>query len=78
MAKVALVGYAPDQPPTNPGVLVECTNMVPSLKGMKGAPSTQNPSGISGALAAACQGAISLRKLDESVRVFACTFMFIY
>jgi hypothetical protein len=73
MAKVQLEGYAPDQPPTNPGVLVECTNMIPTIRGMKGAPSTQSPSGITGALAAACQGAASLRKLDESVRVVAGT-----
>jgi hypothetical protein len=76
--KLGLVGYAPDQPPTTPGVLVECTNMVPSLRGMKGAPSTQSPSGITGALAAACQGAASLRKLNESARVFAGTSSKLY
>ena len=73
MAKVQLKGYAPDLPATTEGVLVTCTNLVPSLKGMKGAPSEQSPSGISGALASACQGAASLRKLDESVRTFAGT-----
>jgi hypothetical protein len=71
--KIQLVGYAPDQHPTTPGVLVNCTSMIPTLRGMAGAPSTQNPSGISGALAGACQGAASLRKLDESVRTFAGT-----
>lgn len=71
--KIALVGYAPDQHPNKPGVLTVCTNMVPTLRGMAGAPSTQSPSGISGALAAAVQGAASLRKLDESVRTFAGT-----
>jgi hypothetical protein len=70
---VALAGYAPDKHPTTPGVLVVCTNMVPTIRGMAGAPSTQSPSGITGALAAACQGAASLRKLDESVRTFAGT-----
>ena len=71
--KLELVGYAPDLPPTTPGVIVTCTNMVPSIKGMKGAPSVQSPSGISGSLGASCQGAASLRKLDESVRTFAGT-----
>ena len=70
---VEISGYAPDRPQTIPGVLVECTNMVPTIRGMKGAPEVQSPSGISGALAATCQGAASLRKLDESVRVFAGT-----
>lgn len=71
--KVQLVGYAPDLAPTTPGVIVTCTNMVPSLRGMKAGPSLQNPSGLTGALAAACAGAASLRKLDESVRTFAGT-----
>jgi hypothetical protein len=70
---VQIQGYAPDLPQNTPGVLVDCTNMVPTIRGMKGAPNVQDPSGISGALAATCQGAVSLRKLDESVRVFAGT-----
>lgn len=78
MAKVNLIGYAPDLPSTTPGVLLTCTNMVPTLRGMKGAPNVQTPSGISGALAADCQGAQSLRKLDESVRVFAGTGTALY
>lgn len=71
--KIALVGYAPDQHPNTPGVLVDVTNMIPTLRGMGGGPASQSPSGITGALAAACQGAASLRKLDESVRTFAGT-----
>ena len=71
--KIPLVGYAPDKHPNEKGVLTVCTNMIPTLKGMAGAPSTQNPSGITGALSSACQGAMSLRKLDESVRTFAGT-----
>jgi hypothetical protein len=74
MPKVNLVGYAPDLPSTTPGVILTCTNMVPTIRGMKGAPSVQAPSGApSSALAATCQGAASLRKLDESVRLFAGT-----
>jgi hypothetical protein len=71
---VNLVGYAPDLPSTTPGVIITCTNMVPTLRGMKGAPNVQSPSGApTSALAATCQGAASLRKLDESVRLFAGT-----
>jgi len=75
---VQLVGYAPDLPPTTPGVLTECTNMIPTVRGMKGGPSLQEPSGITGALAAACQGGATVRKLDESVRVFAGTSTDLY
>jgi hypothetical protein len=73
-----LLGYGPDRPQTTPGVLVECTNMVPSMRGMKGGPSTQDPSGISGALTGACRGAATLRKLDDSVRVIAGTSTDLY
>jgi hypothetical protein len=76
--KVQLIGYAPDLPSTTPGVITTCTNMVPTMRGMEGAPSEQAPSGISGALAAACAGAASLRKLDESVRVIAGTATKLY
>jgi hypothetical protein len=68
---IQLVGYAPDLPETTPGVITTCTNMIPTVRGMKGAPSAQSPSSTPGALSAACQGAASLRKLDESVRLFA-------
>jgi hypothetical protein len=70
---IQLLGYAPDRHPNTPGVITTCTNMVPTLRGMKGAPNVQSPTGITGALAAAVQGAASLRKLDESVRTFAGT-----
>ena len=75
---VQVKGYAPDQASTTPGVMIECTNMIPTLRGMKGGPSAQNPSGISGALAAACQGGRALRKLDESVRVILGTATKLY
>jgi hypothetical protein len=76
--KLPVLGYAPDKHPNEKGVMTVCTNMVPTIRGMAGAPSTQSPSGISGALAAACQGAASLRKLDESVRTFAGTGTALY
>lgn len=65
------IGYAPDRDPTTPGVITDCVNLIPSRKGMIGAPSA-NSAGYS-ALAAACRGAYSALKLDASVRVFAGT-----
>lgn len=65
------IGYAPDVDPTTPGVIVDCTNLIPSRRGMKAAPSAA--SSEYAALAAACRGAASLRKLDATVRVFAGT-----
>lgn len=58
--------YSPDTDPTIPGTLTNVTSMVPSLKGYKGA-----PSGVTGALpalASQAQGALSLKKLDNSTR----------
>lgn len=63
------VGYAPDADPTQPGVIVDCTLMVPSVRGMKGAPSKSAT--LLPALASACTGAASLTGLDGSVRTFA-------
>jgi hypothetical protein len=65
------IGYAPDTDPTTPGVITDCTMLIPSRRGMKAAPSAA--ASEYAALAAACKGAASLRKLDASVRVFAGT-----
>lgn len=50
--------------------------MVPSLKGMKGAPSPQTTA--LPALAAACRGAAALRKLDNSTRMLAASATKLY
>jgi hypothetical protein len=68
---VPLIGYAPDMDSRIPGVLTNCAAMVPSTKGMKGAPSAQNLS--LPALAAACQGSAVVRKLDNTTRFYAGT-----
>lgn len=68
---IPLVGYAPDLDPTIPGVLTNCAALIPSMKGMKGAPEAQDVA--LAALDAACQGAAVLRKLDDSTRFFAGT-----
>jgi hypothetical protein len=68
---IPLIGYAPDLPSFTPGVITNCSAMVPTLKGMKGAPTPQNTTLT--ALSAACQGAMVLRKLDNSTRLIAGT-----
>jgi hypothetical protein len=66
---VPLFGYAPDLDPKTPGILTDCSALVPSVKGMKGAPTPQTR--LLPALAAACRGSALLRKLDNSTRLFA-------
>lgn len=62
-------GFAPDADPTLADILTNCSAVVPSLRGMKGAPSpaaTALP-----ALAATCTGSAVLAKLDGTTRFFA-------
>lgn len=70
------IGYAPDLNPATPGVLTDVSNMVPSAKGMKGAPSLVS-SGIA-ALSATAQGFAVVTKLDASRRIFAGTSAGLY
>lgn len=62
-------GYAPDADPTQPGVIVDCMMLVPSLRGMRGAPSAADST--MAALDSACTGAASITKLDGTTRTFA-------
>jgi hypothetical protein len=71
-----LLGYAPDLPSFTPGVLTNCSAFIPSLKGMKGAPSAQTTT--LPALDAACKGGMVLRKLDNSTRFIAGTSTALY
>lgn len=73
---IPLVGYAPDVDPTTPGILTNCANLIPTLKGMAGAASPQ--SSTIPALAAACVGAAVLEKLDSTRRFFAGTTTALY
>jgi hypothetical protein len=66
---VKLLGLAPDSDQTIPGVLTNCSGVVPSQKGMKGAPSPADTGMAS--LAATCQGAALLTKLDGTTRLLA-------
>jgi hypothetical protein len=73
---VTLLGYAPDADPTVIGVLTNCSGVVPSLRGMKGAPSPAiTPLA---ALARTCQGAAAVSKLDDTTRLFAGTAIKLY
>lgn len=68
MPLVPLLGFAPDVEQTTPGAMLECANMVPTLRGMAAAPSniaTDYP-----ASAEAVTGAALLAKLDATVRFF--------
>jgi hypothetical protein len=64
-----LIGYAPDIDPTIEGVITDCEAFIPTERGMQAAPSTQD-GGID-ALASACFGAASVRKLDNSFRLIS-------
>lgn len=72
-----LLGFAPDADPTTPGVLTDCTNLIPYEQGMKGAPTGSTPSGVP-ALAAKCAGAAVVTKLDDVRRIFAGTTTKLY
>ena len=74
--KAPIIGYAPDADPATPGVLTNCVSLVPTLKGMAGAPSAVS-AGLS-ALASACLGAASLLRLDATSSLFAGTSTKLY
>lgn len=67
-----LLGFAPDAEPTTPGVITSCTNFIPYEQGMKGAPTPYTPASTP-ALAAVCQGAAVVTKLDDTRRIIAGT-----
>lgn len=62
------IGFAPDVERTTNGALLECANVIPTLKGMKAAPS--NVSAGYAASAEAVTGAALLVTLDASVRFY--------
>lgn len=66
---VQLLGFAPDADPSVMGVITNAAGILPSLKGIKGAPSPV-ASGMA-TLAATCVGAALLTKLDSTTRLFA-------
>ena len=71
MKPIKLLGYSPDSDPSILGVLTNCAAMVPSIKGMKGAPEARSP-GVT-VFSGTCVGAAVLTKLDGTTRFFAGT-----
>lgn len=67
-----IAGYAPDADPTTPGVIVDCVNMVPTLRGMAGAPSPVAPLGV-GALSSDARGAGVTTNTAGARRIFVGT-----
>lgn len=68
---IPLTGFTPDADSTAPGALVDCSNLIPTLRGMAGAP-TPLDAGVA-ALPTECRGAAVLTRLDKINRVFAGT-----
>lgn len=72
-----ILGFAPDMDQTVPGVLSNCSNLIPYLNGMEGAPTAVNTPNVP-PLANPCKGAGVVTKLDGTRRTFAGTFDTIY
>src|SRR6185295_19746116 len=69
--KIPLKGYAPDADPDVIGILTNCNQVVPTIRGFKSAPS---PLSIGqSVLNGTCQGAAVIEKLDRTTRFFAAT-----
>lgn len=66
-----LKGFAPDLDPTEPGIITDCQNIIPTMKGFAAAPSAV-PTGLD-ALADDCRGLVVARKLDDTNRIIAGT-----
>lgn len=73
---VPILGYTPDIDPTTDGAITDCGNMLPTLRGLKAAPSPQSTA--YGALAAPCRGAVVALRLDNTRRFFAGTSTRLY
>ena len=71
-----VIGFSPDLDPTTDGVLTDCSAVLPSLRGIEGAPAPV--SAIVPALSAACQGSASMITLAGNSRTFAATANKIY
>lgn len=73
---IPFTGFAPDLDPVSPGVITSCNQIVPTLKGVAGAP-TPFDAGYP-ALADECRGAATVTRLDGVRRLFAGTEIAIY
>lgn len=73
---VPFSSFAPDLDPTTPGIITECTNLVPTLRGYAGGPSGADV-GMDALAAAALSAALTV-KLDGTKRMFAGTTTKLY
>lgn len=71
-----LLGFSPDADPATPGIIADCTNLIPCLNGMEGGPSAVS-SGVA-ALDSACMGAVVTANLAAERRVLAGTTSGLY
>ena len=69
---IPLQGFAPDADSTTPGVITDCTQFVPYLTGMEGAPGAITPADTP-VLNDVCIGAAVVQKLDGTRRMIAGT-----
>ena len=67
-----LIGWAPDADPTAPGVIADCSNLIPSERGMVAAPTATAPAGV-GVLAADARGAAVTTSTTGTRRVLVGT-----
>lgn len=74
--KLPVIAYLPDIEPTEQGVITDGDHFIPTLRGIKAAPTAIT--GLLPALAAACIGGQSVFKLDGTQRFFAGTSLRIY
>lgn len=68
---IPLIGFAPDLPPTTPGALLDCENVVPTLRGFRAAHQL-TPADFP-AIADEVRGAVSVLRLDNQRRFFVGT-----
>lgn len=74
---IPLIGFAPDADVTTPGLISECSNLIPYQNGMESAPSPSTPANTP-VLPAACLGAAVVAKLDDTRRIIAGTTTKLY
>ena len=73
---IPIAGYSPGGDPLTPGIITECKNMIPTVRGMKSAGDGEDVG--ADALPDNCQGAVMMRKIDSSARVIAGTIDALY
>jgi hypothetical protein len=72
-----LLGFMPDADPTTPGVITDCTDLIPYISGMEGAPAATTP-GSTPALGTECLGAAVVTNLSGTRRIIAGTAAGLY